>query len=135
MRSNKEIKKLAKVLYLFSKEDGSITLNRVKDIINLIKNPIFKNEFKIEGYQINSLLKEYNKYIKNALIEDSITITSPVEFSGEEIRKNEIHLKEKYKKNFISFIKDPDVIAGIKIQTGWDITDLTVQNKFNTLNK
>ena len=106
-------------------KDGKVNESKVKMILNAIDS---KNIGFEKSENIN-ILKLYLKLIKSRLIEESITITSSYKLSESE--KN--YLKNRLGNSDIDFIENKGIIAGVKIQKGWDILDYSVKNKLDKL--
>ncbi len=123
MRSKKEIQQLAKSLSMHSlDQSGHIDLEKVQQILLSIQ----KGDI-IEKTYVVPLLQYYRRGIKNAFIEDSVSVTTAIEIPTHEMRIFDETLKKRFKKKYITFSQDPDVIAGIKVQSGWDIIDNTIK--------
>src|SRR5579872_3728131 len=135
MRSVNEIKRIVKNLAQASTNtDGTINRSLVKELIEYIsQGNVDLYHIKVEKTQQILLLKLYLRNLRSSIQADSITMTTVIDLNQTMMEKEMKHLKEAYHKEDIIFEKDPDMIAGVKLQIGWDVIDDTVKNKLHTL--
>lgn len=131
MKSVHDIKTIAKRLATYSQDrDGKVDIHAVGSITNMIEQEkLAKIGIRVETIQKVLLMKEYLKLIRNLVIEDSVIVTSAVPLDT----KQKDTITKAFSAISIQFRQSSDIIGGLKIQSGWDITDNTIQNTLHTL--
>ncbi len=96
------------------------------DVVSLIKILIDKGRI----YYFKDVLKEYITLAEENLGITHATVHSARKLSDEDIQKIKEAIEKKTKKSVVLANKiDPDLIAGIKVTVGNNVTDMTVKNK------
>lgn len=135
MRSSREIKKIAQQLAQQSLTSTMrIDTKRVETILSLFQNgQLQKIGIRIEQGQVLTLFQEYAHRIEDMLIQDTITITTPIALSSEQQMRQESFLKRTLKKSHVAFVVDKELVGGVKMQIGWNIIDNSIKDIFRRL--
>ena len=101
-------------------------------VVNFLKVLIDKGRFSI----FNEVLDAYNVALDSINNLSRVKVTSAVEMSTEAKDKLKIKLEEKLKKNVVfDLAVNADIIAGLVIQVGDNVIDMSLKHKLEDLSK
>ena len=135
LESNKEVEELLRAVKVTKKEKKefieSVFIESLdKEVISLIKLLIDKGRI----YYLKDVLKEYLLLADEELGIVHATVHSARKLKDDDIERIKEALKIKTNKEVVIENKvDPELIAGIKVTLGNNVTDITMKNKIEKM--
>jgi F-type H+-transporting ATPase subunit delta len=126
MTRDKKIRKLAKNLVEFSKEDGVVVESRVREVLDGLRKAELRNR--------RLVLKTYLFYIRKAMAGQRALVSTPVELSADVLSAIEANFTQVYGQPIAAVAQhDASLIAGVRIRVGDDVYDASVAGRLKRL--